>query len=636
MDERLARAVAGIPTLDKLSQFEKNAERLGKVDEELRSAIDARTVQLGRELVAEKAKISITDLSPAEEKIIQAVSAYVGIKRREGRNASRTFMQLRNRGLIEAAEASVAKTKPTGGYETLAAENLIDLSYEQIIVDHPEEFSDRALWYARRTLGEKNASDKPPAKGSSFVQSRTEELLLWLQSRAIENNGLIAPYTNSEAADAIGLNDMHRYGRVQGGIQSRLDFACYRAGLPPLGLTAVAKFGDAWGNPERRSWEYPVNAMQKAAQTRVWSGRDFARILESSRALPGQAHLSWKAEISGNEAAVKAWAFGEAYAPEDPSPLQAEPTPRNARNPNWTREEHILGLDLYLRLRGTSFDEATPEIIALSEALLRLAHIRGMSGNASFRNPVGVSMKMSNFSRIDPEHVADGRVGLPAGSELEEEVWKDFIDNRGALRQAVLEIMTEIENADANAAATADDPRDLPAPEPAAAQNPEDEPALSTGLAAALIELAALEAKFANAPPEEKVKESSRIERGPIGQAVKRATGHRCQLCEAMGAPAVSFLKKNGIPYVEAHHVMPVATRLTGILSSTNIMTLCANHHRQMHYGNVEVNVTETAFDVQIEHESWTVTKVNLMKSTDEPLHSDSARIATAGAIAVS
>jgi hypothetical protein len=39
-----------------------------------------------------------TDLSPAEEKFVQAVAEYVGVMKREGKDATRTFLQLRNRG----------------------------------------------------------------------------------------------------------------------------------------------------------------------------------------------------------------------------------------------------------------------------------------------------------------------------------------------------------------------------------------------------------------------------------------------------------------------------------------------------------------------------------------------------------
>ena len=64
---------------------------------------------------------------------------------------------------------------------------------------------------------------------------------------------------------------------------------------------------------------------------------------------------------------------------------------------------------------------------------------------------------------------------------------------------------------------------------------------------------------------------------------------------------AVGFLKKSGIPYVEAHHVTLVSTGQTGVLSPSNIMTLCANHHRQIHYGRIELRLTDRTFELRVD-----------------------------------
>lgn len=743
MDSRVERAIAAISSYDGLNQFEENAKRLGRLDNEMRAAIDAKTIELGRELVSKRTDIVVTELSPAEEKIIEAVAKYVGVKRRSGRDATRTFKQLQNRGLIESAETSVAKKKPTQGYKTLAAENLSDLSYEQIILQHPEEFTDRALWYARRTLGLENESTKPPARGSSPVQRRTEALVKWLEERARSHSGVIPPYTNAEAATAIGLGELQEYGRVQGNIQSRVDFACYLAGLPPLGLTATQQFTRAW-RQEERSWPFPVERMSTAARERVWSQDDFERIVKEARKLPGQAHLSWRKALIETEGAVRAWAEGD-FTPVEPARASWEGAlERNdGKNPNWTREEHILALDLYLRLRGTSYSDQTPEIIALSKKLRMLGELRGVNGGKTFRNPAGVTMKMMNFRRVDPSYTAEGRVGLDRGSNLEVEVWNQFAHDRDALHEAVAGIDQSIaaanraregkfvesywvfvcnpkrwavdrffaEGADRDTwgvrpsdaerfapgqlgilrvgvdtrqaterngappleagiyALCEVDSESFPgtgandnywadgaAREPGwptvrikylrrysdnpltiarlRAEAPDLSRLLLNGFQAAsfpisaedfgvvmtllnedleqmearpgdgartLDELAALEQRFANASPEVKSRVSKCVERGPIGAAVKRANGHKCQICEAMGLSPISFLKRSGDPYVEAHHVMPVHRGEVGTLSMSNIVTLCANHHRQMHFGNVEVMIGETEFTFKID-----------------------------------
>jgi hypothetical protein len=162
MDERLARIIGNIATLNGLAQFEANARRQNALDEEMRSAIKARSGELGRALVAERTGLDLTNLSPAEKKIVEAVSEYVGVMKKDGKDATRTLIQLKNRGLTAAAEAAVSRSAPTRGFQTLADADLLDLSYEQIIVDHPEEFSQRAIWFSRRTLGLPNDSDRSP------------------------------------------------------------------------------------------------------------------------------------------------------------------------------------------------------------------------------------------------------------------------------------------------------------------------------------------------------------------------------------------------------------------------------------------------------------------------------------------
>jgi hypothetical protein len=59
--------------------------------------------------------------------------------------------------------------------------------------------------------------------------------------------------------------------------------------------------------------------------------------------------------------------------------------------------------------------------------------------------------------------------------------------------------------------------------------------------------------------------------------------------------------------YVEAHHVMPVASQEAGALAASNVMTVCANHHRQIHYGGVSVNIGPVAFDLTIDERAISI-----------------------------
>jgi predicted HNH restriction endonuclease/predicted RNA-binding protein with PUA-like domain len=755
VDEHLARIIRNTSTFEGLAQLERNADQRKALDADLREAIKSRSAELGRTLITQRTGIDLSELSPAEEKIVQAVSEYVGVMKREGKDATRTFLQLKNRGLIDAAETAVAKLRPTQGYQTLAEADLENLSYEQIIVDHPEEFSARALWYARRTLGLPNETDKPPARSITPVQMRTEQLLAWLQARADENGGRLPPHSNAEAAGVLGLGDMHRFGRVFGNIQSRIDFACYLERLPPLGLAANEPFSMAW-NQQDRTWAFPVEEMQNASRTHRWTQRDFEAVLRHSQGLPGQAHLSWKKELSTKEVQVRAWAFGlhaETAGPDLHADSEVDGEPAR-RNPAWSRDELILALDLYLRFRDAPPGKDSEEIAELSAFLGRMARGLAVTEAETFRNANGVYMKMMNFRRFDPEYTADGKVGLTRGSKEEETVWNEFANDPEALAAAVAGIRAGVDGSEAPASVTeasaeelywvfvcnpkkwaidrflergiesdtwgirpSDRARFAPGQlgivrvgvDQRNAEEREGRPKLESGIYAlcevqsaafdgtgassefwaagaerapgwptvnirylksyagnpltierlkrerpdlsrlllnglqassfpitardfhAVMELlgedlddlpsppeddasadalAALERKYLNASPEVKARVSKSIERGPIGGIVKKATGFKCQVCEALGQNPIGFLKKNGEPYVEAHHVMPVATKQIGTLSASNVMTVCANHHRQLHYGGIEVRINPKTFECEIGGISITIQRI--------------------------
>ena len=98
-------------------------------------------------------------------------------------------------------------------------------------------------------------------------------------------------------------------------------------------------------------------------------------------------------------------------------------------------------------------------------------------------------------------------------------------------------------------------------------------------------EVQRLNQQFPKATPEDKQRMVKTVERGGFGEVMKEHRGHKCQICEAMGLDPVGFMTKRGIPYTEAHHVEEIGKG--GELGATNIVVLCANHHRQMHSGNV-------------------------------------------------
>lgn len=111
------------------------------------------------------------------------------------------------------------------------------------------------------------------------------------------------------------------------------------------------------------------------------------------------------------------------------------------RNPVWSREELILALNLYFNLDSSQFTSANPKVIELSEILNKLNIHSERPDEKRFRNPNGVSMKLSNFLRFDPNYSG---TGLERGGKLEQEVWNTFAGNKKLLQQKADEILSSI------------------------------------------------------------------------------------------------------------------------------------------------------------------------------------------------
>ncbi len=102
------------------------------------------------------------------------------------------------------------------------------------------------------------------------------------------------------------------------------------------------------------------------------------------------------------------------------------------RNPNWTRDELILALDLYFSEGRKQLEASHPKVIALSHLLNQLPIHDKTLREIQFRNANGVSMKLGNFLAIDPEYEG---VGLARGSKLEQEVWDEFANQPYELKR---------------------------------------------------------------------------------------------------------------------------------------------------------------------------------------------------------
>lgn len=103
------------------------------------------------------------------------------------------------------------------------------------------------------------------------------------------------------------------------------------------------------------------------------------------------------------------------------------------------------------------------------------------------------------------------------------------------------------------------------------------------------------------------------IERGKIANEIKKYAGYKCQICEVIGNTPYTFKKKSGEYYIETHHIIPVSDIENSSLSVENLICVCPNHHRQLHYGNVDIILnSELYIKYLIDNKEVTIKKINL------------------------
>jgi 5-methylcytosine-specific restriction protein A len=107
------------------------------------------------------------------------------------------------------------------------------------------------------------------------------------------------------------------------------------------------------------------------------------------------------------------------------------------RNPKWHRDEIILALDLYFSKERGSIDGNNPKIIQLSKLLNRLPLFTQRPDEERFRNPNGVTLKLSNFLPFDRNYSGKGMTG---GSKLDEQIFEEYVGRKEELHAIADEI----------------------------------------------------------------------------------------------------------------------------------------------------------------------------------------------------
>jgi hypothetical protein len=144
MDHRVER----LRTPEECESFAKNATARKRPD----LALEAR-----RKAVEMKASEHNAE-TPVEKEALAAVYAYEALltqKNGKKTRASRTWQLIKRHGIIEALQRAVNRPAETADYESLAEMGMADLTFEAIILRHPESFSAEAVGTSQARLGER-------------------------------------------------------------------------------------------------------------------------------------------------------------------------------------------------------------------------------------------------------------------------------------------------------------------------------------------------------------------------------------------------------------------------------------------------------------------------------------------------
>lgn len=104
---------------------------------------------------------------------------------------------------------------------------------------------------------------------------------------------------------------------------------------------------------------------------------------------------------------------------------------KGSRNPNWSREETILGLNLFHELDGKTPSVSDARILELSRLLRSNPLLSGLPIKSSFRNAASFVFKLGNLVS------AGGGGGFDNNSQLDREAISELVKDRPENRMAL-------------------------------------------------------------------------------------------------------------------------------------------------------------------------------------------------------
>jgi 5-methylcytosine-specific restriction protein A len=217
------------------------------------------------------------------------------------------------------------------------------------------------------------------------------------------------------------------------------------------------------------------------------------------------------------------------------------------KNPDWTRDEHIIALDFYLSHMPSVPGRDSSEILELSRVLNGLNSFLENEKTEKFRNPSGVYMKLMNFRRFDPAYTG---VGLAHGNKDEQVVWDLYANKPEELKKLATHIK-QFTNTETNS---------IP-------MIPDEEEEGNEGQILSRVH------RYRERDKTLVTKKKNRF--------LKEYPRLFCQGC------GFDFEKKYGVrgkDYIECHHIKPVSELAVGETTKlADLVLLCSNCHRIVH-----------------------------------------------------
>lgn len=283
---------------------------------------------------------------------------------------------------------------------------------------------------------------------------------------------------------------------------------------------------------------------------------------------PSAYALVTREELQAIEGSGKFWrtnASGIALSNEVTSELEAlltvagssvkTPTHDDTGNPDWTRDELILALNVYLQHRSKLPNKGSDEIAKLSQLLNRLGDtlFSARERSSTFRNVNGVYMKLMNFRRHDPDYLKEGKTGLSRGANAEADVWAEFGVDPPRCAKVAAVIVSSLDDPEVSGSLKEYDTEQLEEAE----------------------EGRLLTRKHVTR------ERNRQLVKSKLKQVMKKLGRLACEACDFEFADRYG---RRGEGFIECHHTKPVATLAAGDKTHINDLALvCANCHRMIH-----------------------------------------------------